>query len=80
MKAIALAASLIALAAPLLAAEDVDEAVARDLLTVITMQGLPCGEVVAAERATDQDYAVSCSSGDRYRVRIVEGRVLVERL
>ena len=59
---------------------DTDERVARDLLTVITMDGHPCGRVVEMERHGDEDYTVSCSSGDRYRVRIVDGRVRIEKL
>jgi len=65
---------------PASSANAVEPRVARDLLTVITMEGLPCGEVVAAQRRTDEDYTVSCKTGDRYRVRILDERVKVERL
>lgn len=73
---------VLSLAASPAGAED-DEArerIARDLLTVITMQGLPCGAVVEARRQTDEDYTVECQTGDRYRVRIIDERVRVERL
>jgi hypothetical protein len=65
---------------PASAADVVEPRVARDLLTVITMEGLPCGEVVGAQRRTDEDYTVTCKTGDRYRVRILDERVKVERL
>ncbi len=71
---------LFLLAATSAAAEDLEELVARDLLTVITMEGLPCGEVVTAQRKADQDYTVTCQTGDRYRVRILDERVVVEPL
>ena len=58
----------------------VDEDVARDLLTVITMEGLACGEVVEAVRKSDEDYTVTCKTGDRYRVHIVDERVRIEPL
>ena len=61
-------------------AAEVAVEVARDLLTVITMEGLPCGEVVAAERKTDEDYTATCKTGDRYRVWILDERVKVERV
>jgi len=60
--------------------EETDERVARDLLTVITMEGLPCGKVVSTTRRADQDYTVECKTGDRYRVRIIDERVRVERI
>jgi len=57
-----------------------DETVRRDLFAVITLEGLPCGEVVRAERLGENDYLAICESGDRYRVRISEDeRVVVER-
>ena len=71
--------ALAAAAGSLLAAE-VEPKVARDLLTVITMEGLPCGEVLSAVRHADEDYTASCRSGDQYRVRIVNERVEVERV
>lgn len=52
----------------------------RDLFGVISIEGLPCGEVVEAERLGENDYLATCATGDRYRVRVTpEGRVTVER-
>ena len=59
-------------------AEDLEPKVARDLLTVITMEGHPCGAVVAAVRRSDEDYTATCRTGNHYRVRIVGDRVQVE--
>lgn len=56
-----------------------DEDVKRDLFQVITLEGRPCGAVVAVQRLGPDDYVASCKSGDRYRVRIVGGRVSVEK-
>jgi hypothetical protein len=56
-----------------------DEDVKRDLLAVITLDGHPCGAVVGVQRLGQDDYLATCRSGDRYRVRIVSGRVSVEK-
>ena len=70
---------VLSLAATSSAEEALEEHVARDLLTVVTMEGLPCGEVVSGVQNSDEDYTVTCQSGDRYGVQILEGRVRVER-
>lgn len=65
------------------AAEDVasDVAVTQDLTAVIALQGLPCGRVVSATQAGEDDYTASCEDGNRYRVFVnPEGRVVVEKL
>jgi hypothetical protein len=65
------------LAAPLLAADDA--ATRKDLFTVITLQGLPCGEVVAVVTRAANDHVATCRDGHRYRVYLnAEGRVVVE--
>ena len=65
-------------AAPLHAADD--EAVKKDLFTVIALNGLPCGEVVSVTTRADNDYLASCKDGNRYHVFLnAEGRVIVEK-
>ncbi|MEO8345735.1 MAG: hypothetical protein ABI607_08580 [Betaproteobacteria bacterium] len=66
-------------AAPSLAADN-DVAVKKDLFTVITLQGLPCGEVVSYTTKTDNDHRVVCKDGNRYHVYVnAQGRVVVEK-
>jgi hypothetical protein len=65
-------------AAPSLAADDA--AAKKDLFTVITLQGLPCGEVVNVTTKGDNDHIASCKDGNRYHVFLnAEGRVVVEK-
>ena len=65
-------------AAPALAADDA--AVKKDLFTVITLQGLPCGEVVSVTTRADNDHIASCKDGNRYHVFLnAQGRVVVEK-
>jgi hypothetical protein len=67
------------LAVPSLAADDVS--VKKDLFTVITLQGLPCGEVVAFTTKSDTDHIAVCKDGNRYHVFLnAQGRVVVEKL
>jgi hypothetical protein len=66
------------LSAPSLAADDA--ATRKDLFTVITLQGLPCGEVVSVVTRGDNDHVASCKDGNRYRVFVnAQGRVVVEK-
>ena len=66
------------LASPSLAADDAS--VRRDLTSAITLQGLPCGEVVSVVRKAENDYIASCKDGNRYRVFInAQGRVVVQK-
>jgi len=66
------------LAASALAADDAS--VRRDLFTVITLQGLPCGEVVSVTTRGDNDHIASCKDGNRYHVFLnSQGRVVVEK-
>ena len=54
---------------------------AQDLTSVIALQGLPCGKVVAATQQGADDYAATCSDGNRYRVYVnADGRVVVEKI
>jgi len=79
--ALAVARSLVVaalFAVPLFAADD--EALKKDLTAVIALQGLPCGEVVAATELAKDDYAATCKDGNKYRVYMnAEGRVVVEK-
>jgi len=57
-----------------------DDAVKKDLFTVITLQGLPCGEVVEVATKGDNDHVASCKDGNRYHVFLnAQGRVVVEK-
>ena len=56
-----------------------EEATKKDLTAMIALQGLPCGQVVAAAEQAETDYAVSCADGNLYRVYLnAAGRVVVE--
>jgi hypothetical protein len=67
------------LAAPSLAADD-DEALKKDLTSVIALHAMPCGEVVAVTVLAQNDYAASCQDGNKYRVyENDQGRVVVEK-
>jgi hypothetical protein len=71
-----LAAACFAL--PSLAADD--ESTRKDLFTVITLQGLPCGEVVKVTTRAENDHVASCKNGSRYHVFLnAQGRVVVEK-
>ena len=64
--------------APSLAADD--ESIKKDLFTVITLNGLPCGEVVSVTTRGENDHLATCRDGNRYHVFInAEGRVIVEK-
>ena len=57
-----------------------DEALKKDLTSVIALHGLPCGEVVAVTVLAQNDYAASCKDGNKYRVyENAKGRVVVEK-
>ena len=57
-----------------------DASVRKDLFTVITLQGLPCGEVVSVTTRGDNDHIASCKDGNRYHVFLnAQGRVVVEK-
>lgn len=66
------------LVAPVSAADE--EELKKDLTSVIALQGLPCGEVVAVTVLAENDFAVSCKDENRYRVYLnAAGRVVVEK-
>jgi hypothetical protein len=59
-------------------AQDISEA--ADLTAVIALNGRPCGRVVSAEKRGDNDYVATCEDGNRYRVYVRDGRVIVEKI
>ena len=58
-------------------AQDISEA--ADLTAVIALNGKPCGKVVTAVKRGDNDYVATCEDGNRYRVYVKDGRVIVEK-
>ena len=57
-----------------------DAATKKDLFTVITLQGLPCGEVTGVTTRAENDHVASCKDGNRYHVFLnPQGRVVVEK-
>ena len=66
------------LAASSIAADD--ESIKKDLFAVITLHGLPCGEVISVTTRGENDHLAACKDGNRYHVFLnAEGRVVVER-
>ena len=65
-------------AGPAPAAENL--ALLKDLTSVIMLLGMPCGQVVSAQRQADNDHIAICENGNRYRVFVnAEGRVVAQR-
>jgi hypothetical protein len=57
-----------------------DESIKKDLFSVITLHGLPCGEVVDVVTRGENDHVATCRDGNRYHVFLsTEGRVVVEK-
>ncbi len=69
---------LVFLAASLAIAAD-DPKQKQDLTAVIALQGKPCGEVVSYVVNGENDFTATCKDGNKYRVHVKEGRVVVER-
>jgi BarA-like signal transduction histidine kinase len=64
------------LSGPSLAADDL----AKDLTSTIALLGLPCGQVVSAQRLKENDYLATCKDKNRYRVFVnAEGRVVAQK-
>jgi hypothetical protein len=53
---------------------------AEDLTAVIALNGKPCGKVVNATKRGEDDYVATCQDGNRYRVYVKDGRVIVEKI
>lgn len=69
------------LTVPALAAAESDPAVLKDLQQVLALQGKACGTVTKADKRGENDYVVTCSNGDRYRIKIsADDRVVIEKL
>jgi hypothetical protein len=58
--------------------QDINDA--DDLTAVIALQAKPCGRVVNAEKRGENDYVATCQDGNRYRVYVRDGRVVVEKI
>jgi hypothetical protein len=71
------AAVLMAASAGGALAQDISDA--ADLTAVIALNGKPCGKVVNAAKRGDDDYVATCEDGNRYRVFVRDGRVVVEK-
>lgn len=57
-----------------------DPAVAKDLTSVITLLGLPCGAVVKVQNRGENDNLATCRDGNRYRVYVnADGRVVADK-
>ncbi len=76
-RSLAVAAVALMANAGLTFAQDISEA--ADLTAVIALNGQPCGRVVSAQKRGDNDYVATCEDGNRYRVYVREGRVVVEK-
>jgi hypothetical protein len=76
-KCVAVAVLLALSLAPALAADDAT--LRKDLTAVIALQGQPCGEVVDVVVKGDSDYVASCKDGNRYRIFLKDGRVVVQK-
>ena len=71
-----LAAAMALASGAALAAEDMS----KDLTSTIALLGLPCGQVVSAQRLGDNDYLATCSNKMRYRVFVnAQGRVVAQQ-
>ena len=73
------AVSILCVAASFAAAAADDPKQRQDLTAVIALQGKPCGEVVSYVVKGDSDYVATCKDGNRYRVYVKDGRVVVEK-
>jgi hypothetical protein len=61
-------------------AQNQDISDAEDLTAVIALQAKPCGKVVNAAKRGEDDYVATCQDGNRYRVYVKDGRVIVEQI
>ena len=57
-----------------------DEALKKDLTSVIALQGLPCGQVITVKTQAENDYAVTCKDQNKYHIYLNDkGRVVVDK-
>ena len=73
------AAAILATCSGTAAAQAQDISDAQDLTAVIALNGKPCGKVVSATKRGEDDYVATCADGNRYRVHVKDGRVIVEK-
>lgn len=74
---LSLVISALALQLPAFAADDAKQR--QDLAAVIALQGKPCGEVMSYTVHRENDFTATCKDGNRYRVYVKDGRVVVEK-
>ena len=79
MERIAIALSMACTALPFAAGAADEPKKREDLAAVIALQGKPCGEVVSYVAQGHDDFVATCKDGNRYRVYVKDGRVLVEK-
>jgi hypothetical protein len=79
MNGFAAVASMLCFAASVAATAADDPKQREDLTAVIALQGKPCGEVVSYVVKGDNDFIATCKDGNRYRVHVKDGRVVVEK-
>ena len=77
MKSLAIATACLAVVLAATAADDPKQR--EDLTAVIALQGKPCGEVVSYTVQGANDFLATCKDGNRYRVYVKDGRVMVEK-
>jgi hypothetical protein len=74
-----IAVSILCACASLAASAADDPKQRQDLAAVIALNGKPCGEVVSYVAKADNDFVATCKDGNRYRVYVRDGRVVVEK-
>ena len=75
---VVVAGTMIACSGAALADEQISTA--ADLTAVIALQAKPCGKVVNVTKRGEDDYVATCQDGNRYRVSVKDGRVIVEKI
>lgn len=57
-----------------------EEALKKDLTSVIALQGLPCMQVVTVKTQAENNYLVTCKDENKYHIYLNDkGRVVVEK-
>ena len=57
-----------------------DEALKKDLTSVIALQGLPCMQVVTVKTQAENNFLVTCKDENKYHIYLNDkGRVIVEK-
>ena len=52
----------------------------QDLTAVLALNAKPCGEVVSYTVQGENDFIATCKDGNRYRVYVKDGRVVVDKI